>query len=149
MAGTINTKSYFCYTAMCLYDPTWEIWQIKRLKICLLQVCTMFPQIYEQLPKFWKTWKMKRSKFYTQQPCILGNSLFCIRQTHYRISRKSTHVPIVLTLILRRSRRGTVWFYTSTSNKRAARPKLYRKSLTRDLKRMYSRFTLVRISINL
>ena len=44
---------------------------------------------------------------------------------------------------------GTVWFYTSTSNKRAARPKLYTKSLTRDLKRMYSRLTLVRISINL
>ena len=54
-----------------------------------------------------------------------------------------------LTLILRRSRMGTVWFYTSTSNKRAARPKLYTKSLTRDLKHMYSLFTLVRISINL
>ena len=40
-------------------------------------------------------------------------------------------------------------FYTSTSNKRAAQPKLYTKSLTRDLKRMYSRLTLVRISINL
>ena len=39
-----------------------------------------------------------------------------------------------LTLILWRSRTGTVWFYTSTSNKRAARPKLYTKSLTRDLK---------------
>ena len=56
---------------------------------------------------------------------------------------------VVLTLILRRSRTGTVWFYTSTSNRRAARPKLYTKSLTRDLKPMYSRFTLVRISINL
>ena len=54
-----------------------------------------------------------------------------------------------LTLILPRSRTGMVWFYTSTSNKRAARPKLYTKSLTKDLKRMYSRFTLVRISINL
>ena len=54
-----------------------------------------------------------------------------------------------LTLILPRSRTGTVWFYTSTSNKRAARPKLYTKSLTRDLKRMYSRLTQVRISINL
>ena len=54
-----------------------------------------------------------------------------------------------ITLILRRSRTGTVWFYTSTSNKTAARPKLYTKSLTRDLKHMYSRFTLVRISINL
>ena len=55
----------------------------------------------------------------------------------------------ILTLILRRSRTGTVWFYTSTSNKRAAPPKLYTKSLTRDLKHMYSRFTLVRISIKL
>ena len=54
-----------------------------------------------------------------------------------------------LSLILRRSRTGTVWFYTSTSNKRAARPKLYTKSLIRDLTHMYSRFTLVRISINL
>ena len=54
-----------------------------------------------------------------------------------------------LTLILRRSRTGTVWFYTSTSNKRAARPKLYTKPLTRVLKRMYSRLTLVRISIKL
>ena len=54
-----------------------------------------------------------------------------------------------LTLILPRSRTGTVWFYSSTSNKRAARPKLYTKSLTMDLKLMYNRFTLVRISINL
>ena len=54
-----------------------------------------------------------------------------------------------LSLILRRSRTGTVWFCTSTSNKRAARPKLYTKTLTRDLKRMYSRLTLVRISIKL
>ena len=55
----------------------------------------------------------------------------------------------ILTLILPPSRTGTAWFYTSTSTKRAARPKLYTKSLTRDLKLMYSRFTLVRISINL
>ena len=55
----------------------------------------------------------------------------------------------LLTLILRRSRTGTVWFYTSTSNNRAARPKLYTKSLTRDLNRMYIRLTLVRISIKL
>ena len=54
-----------------------------------------------------------------------------------------------LTLILPRSRTGTVWFYTSTSNKRAARPKLYTKSLTRDLKLTYSHLTLVRISIKL
>ena len=58
-------------------------------------------------------------------------------------------LAVKLTLILRRSRTGTVWFYTSTSNKRAARPKLHTKSLTRDLKLMYSGLTLVRISINL
>ena len=56
---------------------------------------------------------------------------------------------VKLTLILPRSRTGTVWFYTSISNKRAARPKLYTKSLTRDLKLMYSRFKLVRISVKL
>ena len=61
----------------------------------------------------------------------------------------SVHRNSILTLILRRSRTGTVWFYTSTSNKRAARPKLYTKSLTRHLKGMYIRLTLVRISINL
>ena len=59
------------------------------------------------------------------------------------------HIYIYLTLILPRSRTGTVWFYTSTSNKRAARPKLYTESLTRDLKLMYSRFALVRIAIKL
>ena len=61
----------------------------------------------------------------------------------------SEHVYVNLILILRRSRTGTVWFYTSTSNKGAARPKLYTKSLTRDLKLMYRRLTLVRISFNL
>ena len=65
------------------------------------------------------------------------------------IFKVSGSISPSLTLILRRSRTGTLWFYTSTSNKTAARPKLYTKSLTRDLKRMYSRLTLVRISINL
>ena len=68
---------------------------------------------------------------------LLAHSVFCTVFLSY------------LTLILRRSRTGTVWFYTSTSNKRAARSKLYTKSLTRDLKLMYSCLTLVRISINL
>ena len=70
-----------------------------------------------------------------------------LRKLRY-YERITNHLS-VLTLILRRSRTGTVWFYTSTSNKRAARPKLYAKSLTRDLKLMYSHLTLVRISINL
>ena len=65
-------------------------------------------------------------------------------------AQTTRQVPLVhITLILPRSRTETVWFYTSSSNKRAVRPKLYTKSLTRDLKLMYSRFTLVRISINL
>ena len=67
----------------------------------------------------------------------------------YHISHRIVYRVWYITLILRRSRTGTVWFYTSTSNKRAARPKLYTKSLTRDLKLMYIRFTLVRISIKL
>ena len=75
--------------------------------------------------------------FISLVPCFLG--------LHPRTSARF----LPLALILRRSRTGTVWFYTSTSNKRAARPKLYTESLTRDLKLMYSRFTLVRISINL
>ena len=56
----------------------------------------------------------------------------------YRINHEGRHKQLssTLTLILPRSRTGTIWFYTSTSNKRAARPKLYTKSLTRDLKLM-------------
>ena len=75
-----------------------------------------------------------------------------IPHTHTHTHTKAAEMKFLrqqLTLILRRSRTGTVWFYTSTSNERAARPKLYTKSLIRDLKRMYSRLTLVRISINL
>jgi len=68
----------------------------------------------------------------------------------YDMQKNNTHKNVIgLTLILRRSRTGTVWFYTSTSNKRAAPPKMYTESLTRDLKLMYSRLTLVRISIKL
>ena len=77
---------------------------------------------------------------------IYSNSRFRVFNLHQISSHRNLSN---LTIILRRSRTGTVWFYTSTSNKRAARPKLYTKSLTGDLKRMYCRFTLVRISINL
>jgi len=41
---------------------------------------------------------------------------------------------VLLTLILRRSRTGTVWFYTSTSNKRAAPPKIVHKVINKGLK---------------
>ena len=75
---------------------------------------------------------------------LRGAILQSVEPRHFSNSLRSS-----LTLILPRSRTGTVWFYTSTSNKRAARPKVYTKSLTRDLKLMYSRLTLVRISIKL
>ena len=75
----------------------------------------------------------------------VGHCISCVLASN----PSQTTTFLVLTLILRRSRTGTVWFYTSTSNKRAARPKLYTKSLTRDLKLMYIRLTLVIISINL
>ena len=73
----------------------------------------------------------------------------CMCVAAFCMCTRAWHWLSDITLILRRSRTGTVWFYTSTSNKRAAQPKLYTKLLTRDLKRMYSRLTLVRISINL
>ena len=81
-------------------------------------------------------------------------SLFGLKTKHVERRFKTTmkyygDFNLAISLILRRSRTGTVWFYTSTSNKRAARPKLYTESLTRDLKHTYSRLTLVRISINL
>ena len=82
---------------------------------------------------------------------VAGGKTSCMLCSCVRIelSCSSEFVWLILTLILRRSHTGTVWFYTSTSNKRAARPKLYTKSLTGDLKLMYSRLTLVRISIKL
>jgi len=76
---------------------------------------------------------------------LMEVKLYCIDVSLWFASLNT----FTLTLILRCSHTGTVCFYTSTSNRRAARPKLYTKSLTRDLKLMYSRLTLVRISINL
>ena len=86
-----------------------------------------------------------------QNTWIFSNTWYEIEKNLQRVRLEPIlwYPNSILTLILRRSRTGTVWFYTSTSNKTAAQPKLYTKSLTRDLKRMYSRLTLVRISINL
>ena len=81
--------------------------------------------------------------------CCVSTAKIVKRTNHNVKLLHILSISCILTLNLRCSRTGTVWFYTSTNNKRAARPKLYRKSLTRDLKRMYSRLTLVRISINL
>ena len=85
-----------------------------------------------------------RSMYYALYTIFLMSISLLVNHCYASTIRRTT-----ITLILRRSRTGTVWFYTSTSNKRAARPKLFTKSLTRDLKLMYSRLTLVRISINL
>ena len=81
-------------------------------------------------------------------PAGKSNATMILNTVDYK-QKIISHPEDPLTLILRLSRTGTVWFYTYTSNKRAARPKLYTKSLTRDLKPMYSRLTLVRISIKL
>ena len=89
----------------------------------------------------------------TSREKLISHSLHLFTQTYQITTQTCSALRSCnrqLTLILRRSRTGTVWFYTSTSNKRAARPKLYTKSLTRDLiKLMYSRLTLVRICIKL
>ena len=95
------------------------------------------------------------SKLGSMNMMVLFTSCSCLQRgwLRHRISTEPLMYNLQifehLTLILRRSRTGTVWFYTSTSNKRAARPKLYTKALTMDLKLMYSRLTLMRISINL
>ena len=57
--------------------------------------------------------------------CLLTGVLFSV--AWHRLLKE------LLTLILRRSRTGTVWFYTSTSNKRTAWPKLH-KVINKGLK---------------
>ena len=118
--------------------------------------------------KSWLAWQFFHMTLYFEQHnvcvkcvhcgCALCTALHLLLTGHLSRTGSKLRLPSfnlhmeheqILTFILRRPRTGTVWFYSSTSNKRAARPKLYTKSLTRDLKRMYSRFTLVRISTNL
>ena len=128
------------------------------------QACTpKVPQSLAKLPRWILNATASADEAEVQRISEVPYHLDIFRKTHtasidhvtfevFDTSLQSFHCSncsIALTLILRRSRTGTVWFYTSTSNKRAARPKLYTKLLTRDLKRMYSRLTLVRISINL
>ena len=95
----------------------------------------------------WARWNQRASSQARHSFKWLNGSLASQQSLSCQLDRKFFRVYI--TLILPRSRTGTVWFYTSTSNKRAGRPKLYTKSLTRDLKLMYSRFTMGRISIKL
>ena len=98
-----------------------------------------------------ETIKRLKSPGFDQIPTeVIKSSGRTFRSEIYKlINPYPTAFPYGNGMVLHRSRTGTVWFYTSTSNKRAARPKQYTESLTRDLKLMYSRLTLVRISINL
>ena len=131
----VGTHPYLCSSA----QPSRSVWKFLLLVyfsswvegLFVLGCCLCFPRLsvitrFYFLYIFWYTYERRTNKLHT----------FRYNLFH-------------LTLNLRRSRTGTVWFYTSTSNKRAARPKLYTKSLTSDLKLMYSRLTLVRISIKL
>ena len=78
-----------------------------------------------------KIWRKETvCKFVEFCECKLTTEFLVFVIGHMCVFHKWIPVAGPLTLILRR-------------------PKLYTKSLTRDLKRMYSRFTLVRISINL
>jgi len=60
-----------------------------------------------------KTLLIKHSPTWKKEMCITGTK--CLAE-----ETRVTGQSYKLTLILRRSRTGTVWFYTSTSNKRAA-----------------------------
>ena len=123
-----------------------------------------FPHLTFSFPRAWILFHWKRTWKHCLQETRRARTSHILVAFTYRmhgvslqlsspmpiiISLWQTLLSVVVTLILRRSRTGTVWFYTSTSNKRAARQKLYTKSLTRDLKLMYSRLTLMRISIKL
>ena len=132
------------------YRSLFIIPRFQTLYSCLSESqCEMYLDfVSERNEIFFEILSLLETLFLYSSLCFEG--IFSSRY-NFILSRVYYHyfVLFLLTLILRRSRTGTVWFYTSTSNKRAARPKLYTESLTRDLKRMYSRFTLVRISINL
>ena len=122
----------------------YDVHSAKYKQTCLTGVCERLPfkQYIRVSTKGFLVWPREKCKI---SKGIFGKYV-CSKQ---ECSLNPRPPSWDLTFILRRSFTGTVWFYTSTSNKRAARPKLYTKSLTRDLKRMYSRLTLVRISINL
>ena len=135
----------------------YTLWYIKTLCtfiLVLFDVCSQCPTWVSRFPgmlfrHFLNDFKVLLEWFWDCSSCpsyYWYHFRFYI-SSYFKIF--SAPFLIIITLILPRSRTETVWFYTSTSNKRAARPKLYTKSLTGYLKLMYSRFTLVRISINL
>ena len=128
------------------------------IRICSLQLCILghFNKRWHSLFS-WHGRETYYKALLSEWKCNVFVTRNCIYD-RYHLTSLNTKSKVLslfgqrlncLSLILRRSRTGTVWFYTSTSNKRAARPNLYTKSLTRDLKLMYSRLTLVRISIKL
>ena len=149
-----NILQSYVKTRITQFIATMTLWIITQLRVCVvysasycigLNVVSLINYTHRKA-----MWSSKNECCWfglTNKTKTTTNTSWTVPSTN-----RSAVEPLqmnALTLILRRSRTGTVRFYTSTSNKRAARPKLYTKSLTRDLKRMYSRFTLVRISIKL
>ena len=113
-------------------------WQ-EELK-CRRETSPSATVLFLQIPRG-QVWNWTRASMSKRLSCGMTHKgswiIIVIKSKNYI---KQPHWPLhtcfgnyeILNLILRRSRTGTVWFYTSTSNKRAARPKLYTKSLTRD-----------------
>ena len=135
--------------AICLGTNTWRANSPKITNLWTLPPhCLQLQTTWNLGQNLWKDYVYKDTK---PDRIITCTVLYFLVSNAHSTSSWSEILTLgsILTLILPRSRTGTEWFYTSTSNKRAARPKLYTKSLTRGLKLMYSRFTLVRISIKL
>ena len=65
---------------------------------------------------------------------FVATSVTSLNYVRSRSSLATINFGEFLTLILRRSRTGTVWFYTSTSNKRAATTKTVHKVINKGLK---------------
>jgi hypothetical protein len=160
-SSPVHHKEFFTVNTAMLYNHTGLLTALRAKQILLLASCQQTCMIKPLLWVQWKTpddgqencpkhiefhFKNKFEKSVHLVGFIIGTHQLLAYAIDVNILGGGTHT---LTLILRRSRAGMVWFYTSTNNKRAARPKLYTESLTRDLKRMYSRLTLARISINL
>ena len=152
-------RNYFCGTRLLSTFLLLSGAHTVLFEFCYCKDCNTKPSLLHQLPDY-AQYNNKNHFFFFSAPYTVAQQSFClcfiagiynsdVSWAAKRPTTTSASIGPALTLILPCCRTGTVWFYTSTSNKRAVRPKLYTKSLTRDLKLMYSRFTLVRISINL
>ena len=158
--GIINSQLIVYFLVYCKNKIKKCVVQVFKRHVILLHLLQLIPQIFIKNLTFYI---FRAVVLYTQAFLrLIAQMLHVSAENHSLLDNPGDKTSmtrflnttfyafyVILTLILRRSRTGTVWFYTSTSNKRAARPKLYTKSLTKDLKRMYSPLTLVGISINL